>query len=248
MEVDGGTEAGEFDDAGSDIALLESTGGAEEAQQAQKTDAPPGDDAQCVAGDQESTATGAGAGCKPSVAEVGRTLREQRTRSSIDERAAGSAGSASGGSGVRADMLASLQGQMAACSGTFQTQTATVIREEVAEVKQALGTVQGDIGAVQEVVANTSARGAGMERDVDKLKQAQDEMMKMAQDFHVEAVRAKRAPRTNRGSGGDAQALRNLAARSSARDRACATGVAECGGRGLASRAWQRFVCALPLA
>lgn len=89
-------------------------------------------------------------------------------------------------------MLASLQGHMAAFE-TYKTQSATVIREELAEVKHAFVIVQRDIAATQEVVANTNARVAGVERGVDELKQEQGEMMKMTQGLQAEAVRPKHA-------------------------------------------------------
>lgn len=184
MEVDGAAAA--EDGADAEAGPTDAPGGA-----------PEDGGAQSVQGAKDAGEQGAGAGCKPSAAEVGRTLRQQRTRSPHDERAAGSSGQAtnleSRLSAMQADMVESLQGQMAAFFEKYQAQAATVIREEVAEMKQTVDIVQRDLCAVQEVVANTNARVARVERDVDEVRQEQDEMMKMIQALQVESHKSKRA-------------------------------------------------------
>lgn len=142
-----------FDGAGAVLALLQDAGRVEGEPQSAQAEAPDGA-VQSAQGASATSTTGAGAGGKPSAAEVGRTLREQRTRS--PHEAAGSSVQESGGQpgvgletrlpAMQTSMFALLQGQKSAFFEERQANATEVIRDEVAEVKQAVGIVQREVG------------------------------------------------------------------------------------------------------
>lgn len=117
-----------------------------------------------------------------------------------------------------------------------QTHTATLIREEVAEMKQTIGVVQRDVGATQKVAANTNTCVVGVERGVDELRQAQSEMVKVVQWMQLKAGRGECAlqEQVQAQAGGGAQEFRGCGAGGAIGDRTGITsgaiGAGGCGG------------------
>lgn len=149
---------------------------------------------------------------KLSAVEIGRKLQAHRARSPMEElkAAAGSSGAPKEPDALdeRVDrMQARMLDQMVRLFQEMQDEQKDMIAGRLAAVNAQVDRVQVVADAASEVLANSSARVATVERDVDELRQLQDEVLQALAITNIGARGAERGagrPGVGREVGGGA--------------------------------------------